>query len=153
MRTPRAHLGIGQTGSCVVDSATGLCLPGTTTQSPTVTPACQPGPNGTPTQLVDGQCVPALPAGYSSATQSGVIPGNTTGQTGSLPATSQALCVSEGGTWNAATSSCNLNSLCTEFPFGGVYNESSGQCSYMNFYLTLGGIALFAFVLIAISRK
>ena len=98
---------------------------------------------------------PAVPPD-ALTTQTGVLPGNISGQTvASLPGTSEALCEQQGGSWNGAV--CDYSALnseyCTQFPFGGVYDAATGKCGYVNFYLTLGGIALLAFVLIVIAKK
>lgn len=145
MRVSRAALGQIQQTTCaaaggVWNASTNTC----TSQPAQGSSLVQSTPPPT------SPAAPTTPVGYNE--QTGTVSGNTSGQTVSgLSPSSQGLCVQEGGTWNG--SSCSFSGLCTQFPFGGVYNSSTGQCSYLNFYLTLGGIALFAFVLIAMSRK
>jgi len=98
---------------------------------------------------------PPLPVGYNPETGT-ISPSNVTGGTNpNLATTPAGLCAQEGGAWNGAT--CDYSALntqyCTQFPFGGVYNLQTGQCSYMNFYLTIGGVALFAVLLITMSGR
>jgi len=139
MRITAGHLGLGQ-----AQCAEGICVTPTISNPPVLTPVCTGS-----LQLVNGQCVPALPAGYGSATPTGAIPGNTSGQTGTLPATSQDLCESEGGTWNG--SSCDFSAFCS-LPLG-IYNADTGTCDYTQLYLVAGGAAAFLVLLLVISSS
>lgn len=146
MRVGAVHLGLGQVNADTCAAVGGVWNSSTNVCSP------QP-PIGSPVSPPSAPAGPSTPVGYDPSTGT-IAATNTSGQTiATLPASSSELCGAQGGEWETASSTCNYSSQCTQFPFGGTFNTETGECSYMNFYLTIGGVALFAFVLIAMARK